>query len=486
MPVSRKSNTKRGNGKSRTPYTFRKPTRAPTRRTTYRPKSRAYTYDRPGPWGTIGRTIGGAAATFLGGPTAAAAGRNIGGLAHYVGRIFGSGSYSLGGNPQVNSLFKGAKNFGQTKNFEFGERTLRFKHREYVGDIVSSSIIGAFNNQLWAINPGMNESFPFLATLAQNFTTYKMHGLVYEFKSMSSPGLATTSSATGSIIAVVDYNPASGPFVSKQDMLNSEGSIDSKPSEGFLMGVECDPKKLTAAELYIRTTVNPSNSDPRYTDLGILNVATIGINSSSLNLGELYAIYDVEFLLPQLNPLGSTDQSALVIYDPSVVTSLTVLPNYNFYIPTLNLKVLKSLDMMGIIMLNTGGHSYISFPSSCAGGTYEVFCYWEGTPVALAVVPQLAVVNNTTLISYVGYPIINVTSGLVFFKAVVKVPNLGVWNWDTRLTGHFWPAVRLTNSTATLPTTLTRVSLSVKRLNAVFGTDESIATAPPGGFANGW
>lgn len=65
-----------------------------------------------------------------------------------------------------------------------------------MSDIVTGAA-GTFNYSTWQLNPGQKSLFPWLAGIASNFESYKFHGLVFEYKSMSADALNSTNTALG-------------------------------------------------------------------------------------------------------------------------------------------------------------------------------------------------------------------------------------------------------------------------------------------------
>jgi predicted nucleic acid-binding Zn ribbon protein len=106
------------------------------------------------------------------------------------------GDYQVHNDTQKNSLFtEGAYNFKRQRSV--------ITHREYITDIVTSSTAGAFSYVTYSINPGQDSLFPWLSNIAQCFEAYKMHGLVFEYKSMSADALNSTNTALGQVILSV-------------------------------------------------------------------------------------------------------------------------------------------------------------------------------------------------------------------------------------------------------------------------------------------
>lgn len=279
------------------------------------------TYSNPGIWGRAGRAVGGMIGSHLGGRPGAAAGQAIGGLAHYIGRIFGSGDYRVGAPPAMNSLFEGASAYPYQPNLTFGEKSIIIKHSEYLGDVITSPVAGGFFVQNFAVNPGISGTFPWLSEIAPSFQLYKWRGMIVEFRSRSADALNSVNTALGSVILATDYNAAtfSQMFNSKTEMLNYEGAIDCKPSDNMVMGVECDPKRLPLSELYVRTGDVAGNIQ-NY-DMCSFAIATTGFQGTNVNVGELWITYDVILMKPAMLPAGATIPAAAFQLAPGSIVN---------------------------------------------------------------------------------------------------------------------------------------------------------------------
>lgn len=271
-----------------------------------------YSYHAPGPVGAAGRRIGSAIGGMYGGNTGATIGEKIGGLAHYVGRIFGSGDYDVSAAPTTNSLFKGSGKLPYEANLSFGERSVRIKHKEYISDVLSASSVNSFSANNYQVNPGLAATFPWLSQIAPSYTSYKWHGLVVEFKSTSADSLNSTNTALGTVIMATDMNATTftAAFLNKQEMLNYQGSVATKPSHSALMGIECDPRDIPMSKLYTRTGAVPAGSDIRMSDMCSFAIATQGFQAANVNVGELYVIYDIELFFPLDYIAGSLNHYA--------------------------------------------------------------------------------------------------------------------------------------------------------------------------------
>ncbi len=177
------------------------------------------------------------------------------------------------------------------------------RHREYLRDISAAS---TFTITSLNINPGLYTSFPWLSNVAQHFEQYRVRGIIYEFKSLSSDAVlsAATSSALGSIIMATQYDALDPAFPNKFAMENYEFANSSKPSISFIHPVECAKKQTTVTELYVRPDDVPEGADIRLYDLGVFNIAAVGMQAATGIAGELWCTYEIEFFKPRVPNLA--------------------------------------------------------------------------------------------------------------------------------------------------------------------------------------
>jgi hypothetical protein len=234
---------------------------------------------------TIGRTLG----NFAGqGDLGALAGSQL-------AKWFGHGDYTL----RHNSLLGPNPAKGATFSKD-GKRGTRIMEREFIGDIVSGPLSGAstaFTVQNFVLNPTDSSTFPWLSRMASLFDQWEPNGIVFEFVSTSSE-YNGTSQALGAVIMATDYDGYDPVYSSKQEMENADYSCSTKPSEGLLHGIECDPRERPTEILYT-STVNgaPITS----TTLGTLQFATQGCSTAGVTLGELWVSYDITFFKKQMH-----------------------------------------------------------------------------------------------------------------------------------------------------------------------------------------
>jgi len=214
-----------------------------------------------------------------------------------VSKLMGFGDYRI----VSNSIMKGSFISGrdqQAPDFVTSGRNIRVIEKEYIGDVISSTTIGAFNNNSYRINPGVSATFPWLSTIASSFDQYQVNGLVFSYRSTSSE-FNGSSQALGTVIMATEYDPTDADFTSKAVMENSQFCMSAKASSDLYHGVECSMKERPTNVLYVADATT-TGEDLRLTDLGNFQLATQGCSVASVNLGELWVSYDITLLKKQL------------------------------------------------------------------------------------------------------------------------------------------------------------------------------------------
>jgi len=262
----------------------------------------------------LGGLGGGAAGMLTGAP---AAGANLGySLGDRAATILGLGAYSV----KSNSLYNSAIKSGQVPNMHTQGQTVVVRHKEYIGDVVSSSTAGVFNQTSYPINPGLSTTFPWLSGIADQYQEYTFKGLLFEFKSSSADAIASsTNTALGTVIMTTRYNPLLPAPTGKLDALNEYYSSDAKPSEDFCHFIECDPRENPFNVQYVRDA--PVAGNIQNYDLGELFVCTSGLQGTSNVCGELWASYEVELRKPIITDGSTASYSQFSSYSTTGIST---------------------------------------------------------------------------------------------------------------------------------------------------------------------
>lgn len=249
--------------------------------------------------GTSGGTLAGS--RFGIGSAGGAVGGKLGGfLGKGISRLLGFGDYTVVNN----SLFKEGMAIApgeSVPSFGVMGAETRVKHREYIRDVLVPVSPLLFTNTSYTINPGDSVTFPWLSDLAANYQQYKINGMVFEFKTLSSD--ITAGGALGSVVLSTNYNVLDAQFVDKVHMENSQFAVSAKPSCSQIHTVECDPAQTANPLRYVRdaSSSTTTSQDARFYDLGKFQIATVGLpGSAGAVLGELWVSYDVSLYKPIL------------------------------------------------------------------------------------------------------------------------------------------------------------------------------------------
>lgn len=190
----------------------------------------------------------------------------------------------------------------EIRNMRYREGAVVIRHREYIGDVISSATSGAFNIQTYPINPGLAQTFPWLSQIAIGFEEYVISGMVFEFRSTASDAIASsTNLALGTVGLCTQYDPLNPTFTNMQQLLAYEYAQQCKVSENALHMIECAKNQTPINQLYVRGGLQPANSDIRLYDWGVFSIATSGLQGTNVNIGQIWVSYEVCFLKPKLS-----------------------------------------------------------------------------------------------------------------------------------------------------------------------------------------
>lgn len=237
----------------------------------------------------------GTAAVASGFGEAAPIARRFGGwLGNTIKTATGFGEYEV----RSNSLYEGAQVPFVANRPTINGTTI--SHREYIMDVTTSDVAGAFKSYTFDINPGLSNTFEWLSQVAVNYEEYVLEGILFVFRSMSGDALTSSNTALGSVMMATQYNTYQQPFSNKAEMENHAYSMSCKPSEDMIHPVECDPHQSSITTLFVRGGAVPTGADQRLYDLGRFEIGTVGFQGTEVNIGELHVTYQVSLMKPRL------------------------------------------------------------------------------------------------------------------------------------------------------------------------------------------
>jgi len=218
------------------------------------------------------------------------------------GMYTGNGSYAGSADGvQSNSLVNNSRLEGVPEFSSSGDETgaITITHREYVTELYGPE--NAFNVQGFALNPGVEKTFPFLSQIAGNYEEYELSQCLFTYRSTTSDNGNSSTGQVGTVIMATQYNPSKPLFDSKQMMMGYDSAMSGKTTADHVHGVECDNAKLSGTdEKYVRT--GPVTDDLKNYDHGLFQIAISNSPSQFANqsLGELWVSYTVTLRKPKL------------------------------------------------------------------------------------------------------------------------------------------------------------------------------------------
>ncbi len=246
----------------------------------------------------------------------------------------------------------------------------RVQHREYIGEVFSTT---GFTLSSYPINPGMGVTFPWLSAVAASYEQYRMHGVVFEYKSTSAVALNSTNTALGTVIMITEYDATKPVFTDKRSMENYVYCVSCPPSVSAMHPVECARQANVLDDLYVRSGTLASSSDLRFSDLGTFQIATVGMQQAGVIIGELWVTFDIELIKPRLPTSITSNPNTHYIYDGTLYPGAGVPTAANLFGTTSAQKfTLKGNGASSVVISG----NLIQFP---AAGSYVIYLGLAGS-----------------------------------------------------------------------------------------------------------
>jgi len=309
----------------------------------------------------------------------------------FVDKIFGFGAYDI----KCNSLMPCA----QVPSMHSSGEMVVIRHRELISEIQSPAGGTIYT---FALNPGMESSFPWLSSVATNFQEYRWLGLVYEFKTDLTEFV--TSSTAGYNTMATQYRSDQGPFPSRLDMLNTEYVSEARTIDNFFHPIECDPAENPSKIQYVRSGPLPANSDLKTYDLGLLNFSCYQPPVGTV-IGQLWATYEVALYKPTPGSDQIVETAPFFFHAQATATPTNALPlgptpgftfcSGNDVTPLVGQTTAAVAANAGVSVIQTNGQIQFTLPMGSVGTFYGAF-YWNGTTIAAPTFSGATYTNGST------------------------------------------------------------------------------------------
>lgn len=368
--------------------------------------------------GQVLKTAGTIAGAYFGSP---AIGKSIGAG---ISRIFGQGDYRV----QSNSLMNGGP-----PSFSPLGSGIRFTHREYLTDILSST---AYTVRNYRLQPNATGTFPWLSQLASSFEQYKFNGCVLYLNTTSGNAVSSTNNALGVWGVTTVYDPSKPPLASKIQAEEYNGCTAGVPSTSILHPVECKPRSDVLDRYYVDVSNDISGEDLKFYDHGNVNIFTQGQQADGVSLGELWISYDITFYNPRVQPTAEDNvidhfnvQGTGITATNPCGTAVTILPRTGSALGT---TISGNLG---------GGTARLNFPSGSSKGYYLVSYSYTGANSVVNIALSMAagtsnmsfatILSNGTVTAYsspfpVGGANNNIQVTFAFYKSDTAAGNITI------------------------------------------------------------
>lgn len=196
--------------------------------------------------------------------------------------------------PVPASFTKGYRN--KRPKFKTTSNGTVVSHTEYLMDVPGTVNFSLPASQVVVVQPGLVDSFPWLAQIAASYEMYKVHSLQFQYRNRAGTG------TQGSVYCAFQNDSEDLIFGSKQEMLAYEGSQDDVcyVPQNFDVVITDYMKKY-----FIRSNVLAAGSDSQLYDVGMFSISC-NTNVAVPIAGELLVKYTVEFFKPKISQsLGS-------------------------------------------------------------------------------------------------------------------------------------------------------------------------------------
>lgn len=317
------------------------------------------------------------------------------------------------------------------------------RYQEYLGDVVTSAVAGAYKNDAYLLNAANENTFPWLSQIAGNYDQYEIQGILFEFRSTSGNALTSTNTALGTVMMATQYDTVDTPFASKVEMLNYEYSTSGLPSESHIHMVECDPHQTPLPLMYTEPgSTNPANTDPRLYFLGRFQIATQGFQGTSVNIGELHCTYQVKLLKPKL------------------VTTLGLTNGFYKGVNSVGVTAAQPLGTINNIVASYSNSDFdftetdIQLPTFGSDKQYLIEVIWNGTVSTTPAFPTISFGNGASD----GGGAFTVPNGIAGITRMSLSQQVNVAGSQLR------PYMRLAASTGTIPTGTATVTVIVNEI----------------------
>jgi hypothetical protein len=193
-----------------------------------------------------------------------------------------------------------------------------------------------FENSALIVNPGNEDLFPWLAPIAQQFSSFQWNKITHEIIA------SCDTSTSGSVMMAVNADPDKPPFSSEKEVLNHEGSATASPWASFSIDGRSKSTEVLGKTKYVQdvtgeVALGTILDDLRTVATGVLNVASVGLqllgadgkprapgSTPPKTVGKLLTHYDVTLWDP-VDQLSNPDEGVSMFISSGASTALQLM-----------------------------------------------------------------------------------------------------------------------------------------------------------------
>jgi hypothetical protein len=198
-----------------------------------------------------------------------------------------------GARPQVSVAANYASGqSGRAPKITRGKDNVNIVHRELLSNISAPNSAAFTLSNTFALNPGLAQTFPWLATQAQGWETYRFKKLRFCYYTR------TGSTTVGSVILCPDYDAADSQPSNEQIASTFEDVQEDAPWKDIMCPLRPMEMHQPGQRKFVRSQALAANLDIKTYDSGNLFVFTVD-SAAAASWGKLWVEYDVDLFTPQ-------------------------------------------------------------------------------------------------------------------------------------------------------------------------------------------
>lgn len=193
-------------------------------------------------------------------------------------------------------------------------------HRELItGSVVGSTSFTILPANVYALNPGLPNSFPLLSGIAKNYEEYRWRYIRFLWVPIA------PTSAQGDVIMIQEYDANAPQPSSEVDAVNHAGSMTCNIWKDCTATFNGPALHSTGTRRYVRTTAVAG--DPKTYDSGIFYLGINNTADSTTKIGKLFVEYSVELFVPRNPSLQGSLPTTVAIWQNSNAQPITTATN---------------------------------------------------------------------------------------------------------------------------------------------------------------